>query len=101
MVNFDSVLNMKKTERIINIAAAKARLPELVERAANGEEIILARNGKPKAKLVPIARKQDYLFGAGRGKWRGINRVLDRPLPREIMNAFYNDASAPADQDSQ
>lgn len=91
---------MKKKERLINIAAAKARLPELVERAANGEEIILARNGKPKAKLVPMARKKKYIFGAGKGRWKGIERILNKPLPDEIINAFYNDPIAPAGGDS-
>ena len=38
----------------VNIADAKARLPELVERAAQGEEIVIARNGKPRARLVAI-----------------------------------------------
>jgi prevent-host-death family protein len=41
--------------RPVNIADAKARLPELVERAASGEEIVIARNGQPRARLVPLA----------------------------------------------
>ncbi len=77
-------------EETINIAAAKARLPELVERASNGEEIILARNGKPKAKLVPIVQKKKYVYAAGKGKWKGVGRVLDRPLPDDVLNAFYS-----------
>jgi PIN domain nuclease of toxin-antitoxin system/antitoxin (DNA-binding transcriptional repressor) of toxin-antitoxin stability system len=40
--------------KLVNVAAAKARLPELIERAAGGETIILARGGKPRAKLVPL-----------------------------------------------
>jgi prevent-host-death family protein len=38
----------------INIHAAKTQLSKLVERAHNGEEIILAKNGKPYARLVPL-----------------------------------------------
>lgn len=82
---------MGKRQETINIAAAKARLPELVERAANGEEIILARNGKPKAKLVPIAQRKSYVYGAGKGKWKGTERVLDKSLPDDILKAFYED----------
>jgi prevent-host-death family protein len=78
---------MKRKDRVVNIAAAKARLPELVERASTGEEIILARHGKPKAKLVPIAKKS-YVSGAGKGKWKGVERLLDRPLPREVLQVF-------------
>jgi prevent-host-death family protein len=80
---------MAKRETV-NIAAAKARLPELVERASNGEEIILARNGKPKAKLVPIAEKKKYVFGSGKGKWKGVSRVLAGPLPPDVLDSFYS-----------
>ena len=41
-------------ERYVNIAEAKARLSELVEKAANGEEIVIARDHKPVARLVPV-----------------------------------------------
>ena len=71
-----------------NIAAAKARLPELVERASTGEEIVLARNGKPKAKLVPITAKKKYVFGSGKGQWKGVSRILIDPLPRDILDSF-------------
>jgi len=37
----------------VNLADAKARLSELVERAANGEEVRITRRGKPAARLVP------------------------------------------------
>lgn len=88
-------------EEIVNIAAAKTRLPELVERASNGEEIILARNGKPKARLVPIARRKKYVYGAGKGKWKGIERVLDRPLPADLLGAFYKRTIMPAEKRSR
>jgi prevent-host-death family protein len=74
----------------INIAAAKARLPELVERASNGEEIILARNGKPKAKLVPITARKKYVFGSGKGKWKGVSRMLADPVPADVLDSFYS-----------
>ena len=37
-----------------NVRAAKARLSELLERAAAGEEIVITSDGRPKAKLVGI-----------------------------------------------
>jgi prevent-host-death family protein len=79
---------MKRKDAFVNIAAAKARLPELVERAAQGEEIVLARNGKPKARLVPIRPRRVYRFGAGKGRWAGVERVLTRPLPPDLLDAF-------------
>lgn len=38
----------------VNLADAKARLSELVERAAAGESVCITRRGKPVARLVPI-----------------------------------------------
>ncbi|HZU89422.1 MAG TPA: type II toxin-antitoxin system Phd/YefM family antitoxin [Stellaceae bacterium] len=38
----------------VNLYEAKTRLSQLVERAARGEEIVIAKAGKPKAKLVPL-----------------------------------------------
>lgn len=37
-----------------NVAEAKARLSELVKKAMLGEEVIIARDNKPVAKLVPL-----------------------------------------------
>ena len=42
------------TDAPINIAEAKAHFSELVTRASEGEEIVIARSGKPLAKLVPL-----------------------------------------------
>jgi len=80
---------MPRKPETVNIAAAKARLPELVERASGGEEIIVARNGKPKAKLVPFAAKRAYVYGAGKGQWKGTESVLDDPLPDDVLHAFH------------
>jgi prevent-host-death family protein len=43
--------------QIVNIHAAKTQLSALIEQVEAGEEITIARAGKPVAKLVPIARK--------------------------------------------
>lgn len=88
----------RSTRKIVNIAEAKARLPELIERASGGEEIILARNGKPRAKLVPLTQgKKTYVFGAGKGKWKGVEALMDIPLPNDILNAFYEGEIVPVE----
>ena len=46
----------RRRQEYVNIADAKARLSELVEKAASGEEIVIARDHKPVARLVPIER---------------------------------------------
>jgi prevent-host-death family protein len=43
----------------VNIYEAKTQLSSLVERAANGEEIVIAKAGKPMAKLTALAAKEE------------------------------------------
>jgi prevent-host-death family protein len=77
-----------KQNETVNIAAAKARLPELVERASSGETIVLTRNGKPKALLTPLERPlKQRRFGAGKGRWE-IPDDFDAPLPDDLLDAF-------------
>lgn len=71
----------------VNIADAKARLPELVERAARGEEIIIARNGEPRARLTPLPRTRKRVPGLGAGRWR-VADDFDAPLPDSWQRAF-------------
>jgi prevent-host-death family protein len=40
---------------IVNISEAKARLSALIEKARAGEEVVIARAGKPVARLMPVA----------------------------------------------
>ena len=56
------------TQRYVNIAEAKARLSELVEKAASGEEIVIARDHKPVAKLVPVRSDAPRLPGSAKGQ---------------------------------
>lgn len=46
---------MRPPARYVNIAEAKARLSDLVDKAAHGEEILIARDHRPVARLVPLA----------------------------------------------
>ena len=72
---------------IVNIHFAKTNLSRLVERAAKGEEIIIARAGRPVAKLTP------YRQVAARRKpgiWKGkVFLAADfDSLPRGVASAF-------------
>jgi prevent-host-death family protein len=55
-------------QRYVNIAEAKARLSELVEKAASGEEIVIARDHKPLAKLVPVRAHAPRVPGSAKGQ---------------------------------
>ena len=52
----------------VNVAEAKTKLSDLVERAVAGEEIVIARHGTPRVRLVPILRAQERRPGRWQGK---------------------------------
>jgi prevent-host-death family protein len=72
----------------VNIHEAKTHFSRLVERAANGEEIIIARAGRPLARLMPLASPtRPRRPGLLKGRIR-ISKNFDAPLPRNIARAF-------------
>jgi prevent-host-death family protein len=72
---------------IKNLYEAKTELSRLVERAAKGEEIILAKNGKPMARLVPLAKKPKRKPGGWEGKvW--MSDDFSGPLPDDVVKLF-------------
>lgn len=69
----------------INIHEAKTHLSRLVEQASAGEEIIIAKAGKPMARLVPLAPVvKPKKLGLLRGKI-GIADDFDAPLPPDFL----------------
>lgn len=79
----------RATSPIVNVAEAKAHLPELIERAAQGEEIILARHGKPRARLVALDAQPRKVRTPGMGKGRFAMRSdFDAPLPNDVLALF-------------
>jgi prevent-host-death family protein len=72
----------------VNIHAAKTNLSSLVERAAAGEEIIIAKAGKPVARLTGLEKPAFHrAYGALKGRIR-MHADFDAPLPPEIAKAF-------------
>jgi prevent-host-death family protein len=71
-----------------NVAEAKAKLSELLDRAVGGEEIVIARAGKPLAKLTPLKRKTRPGRGILRGWSAGIpTEVFLAPMDPEDIDA--------------
>lgn len=73
---------------IVELADAEESFSELVERAAAGEEIILAVDGVPLARLVPIAEERPLRQPGG---WKGkiwVADDFDDPLPPEVLRGF-------------
>jgi prevent-host-death family protein len=76
-------------KKVVNVAEAKAHLPELIERASKGEQIVLARSGKPKAMLGPLPPDPRGLRMPGKGGGRfKVKRDFDAPLPDEMTDLF-------------
>ena len=70
----------------VNLYDAKTKLSELVDRAAAGEEVIIAKAGKPVARLVPL-RVRERVPGRGKGVVR-IADDFDAPLPEDVYRDF-------------
>ncbi len=72
----------------VNLYLAKTHLSELVDRAAKGEEIVIAKAGKPVARLVPLAGAER---GRSPGGWEGVVWIaddFDAPLPPDVLAGF-------------
>jgi len=75
-------------ETVLNLYEAKTLLSKLVDRAAAGEEIIIAKAGRPLAKLVPLGQKPKERKPGG---WQGkvhIAEDFDAPLPNDIIDTL-------------
>jgi prevent-host-death family protein len=73
---------------IVNIHQAKTQLSRLVDKVAAGEEVIIAKAGKPMARLSPLsapARKKQ--LGLLKGKIK-VGDDFNAPLPDEVLAAF-------------
>lgn len=78
--------------RTVNVHAAKTHFSKLLERVEEGEEVIIARAGRPVARLLPMPSRR-VRYGAGRGLW--IAEDFDAPLPAEVLRAFVDDPVMP------
>ncbi|WP_027370820.1 type II toxin-antitoxin system Phd/YefM family antitoxin [Desulfovermiculus halophilus] len=70
---------------IINVHEAKTHLSKLLKRAHEGEEIILAKDGKPYARLLPLEDMQPRVPGLIDG-W--IDDSFFESLPEDELNAW-------------
>ena len=78
-----------KTADVINLHEAKTHFSRLVDRAAAGEEIVIAKAGKPVAKLVPLeAPKQRRRLGLLEHLDLHVPDNFDDPLPDEVLALF-------------
>ncbi len=78
---------MKSSNKVVNIHEAKTHLSRLLERVQAGEEVTIAKAGRPVARLVPIAAAGKRPLGLDKGKgW--IADDFNAPLPDDILADF-------------
>lgn len=91
-MNHDIFAKLNLAMGMVNIDQAKTHLSKLVERAADGEEIIIGKGGKPVARLTAYHAKGNARLP---GIWKG--KVSIAPdfdeLPPDLAKAFKGDES--------
>lgn len=78
---------------IVNIHEAKTNFSKIVNKALQGEEIVIARGGKPLIKLTPYVSEEGAETRKG-GQFKGLMNIsenFDAPLPGDIQKHFDKD----------
>lgn len=70
----------------VNVHEAKTHFSRLLARVQAGEEIVIARNGQPVARLVPVARATERRPDVAPDLW--VAEDFDAPLPEDLLDAF-------------
>ena len=76
------------SKKTVNLYEAKTHLSKLVDEAAAGTEIVIAKAGTPKARLVPLEKRKQLRRPGG---WEGRIRIsddFDDELPAEVLAGF-------------
>jgi prevent-host-death family protein len=84
---------MGRTMKQLNLAEAKAKLSHLVDQAAKGRGVIIAKSGIPMAKLVPLddEKPKEFVFGTLKGVLTDeVADAIGAPLPGEILDVMLN-----------
>jgi prevent-host-death family protein len=71
----------------VGVHEAKTHLSRLLRRVTAGEEIVIARGGRPVARLVPVDRGSSRELGRDRGLF-SVPDDFDAPLAEEVLQAF-------------
>ncbi|WP_256591056.1 MULTISPECIES: type II toxin-antitoxin system Phd/YefM family antitoxin [unclassified Pseudomonas] len=72
---------------IVPLAEAKNNLSKLVDDAAAGQIITIAKHGRALARLVPVSKPRGQRIGAMKGKLV-LPEDFDAPLPDDMLDAF-------------
>lgn len=71
----------------VDIREAKDHLSKLLRQVAAGEEVVIARDGVPVARLVPVEERPRRVFGTDRGRFE-VPEDFNCPLPDDVLRDF-------------
>jgi prevent-host-death family protein len=75
--------------RKINIHEAKTTLSQLIEAVESGEDVLIARAGRPVARLTSARTKHGGIkIGTHKGLFKRVSKDFDKPLPPSVLAAF-------------
>jgi prevent-host-death family protein len=84
----------------VNVHQAKSQLSQLLAAVENGDEVVIARNGAPVAKLVPVKKRGGMILGVLEAEGKALSTPSDAVLARvdaEVEAMFYESGElAPA-----
>lgn len=75
---------------VVNVHEAKTHLSRLLAQAEAGEDVVIARNGKPVARIVRVEKQGKRQFGSMKGRIKLDDSFFD-PLPEEELAAWEGD----------
>jgi prevent-host-death family protein len=82
--------------RKVNIHEAKTTLSQLVEAAEGGEDVLIARAGRPVARLTRARTGRGGItLGTLKGMFKRVSANFDAPLPESVLAAFSGTSSEP------
>ena len=86
--SFGTKGRLRRMVEIVNVHEAKTHLSRLLDRVQGGEEIVIARSGKPVARLVAVTEQpQRRTPGSASGRVT-VGPDFDAPLPEDVLEAF-------------
>jgi len=74
----------------VSVYEAKSKLSQMINRALDGEEVVITRNGEETVQLTPVPKRRDWI-----GMWKGQIEIKDgfyEPLDDETLAFFTGDA---------
>ena len=81
-------MNPRRMSKIVNIHEAKTHLSRLLERVYGGEEIIIAKAGRPVARLVAATPQPERRVPGSARRELVVGPEFDEPLPEEVLEDF-------------